>query len=992
MHDLLRKNLLASWARLCCDHPLWVLSISVALAVVSIVYTQQRLTFNPDRNDLISEDLPWNRRYVEYRKQFAGEDRIVVVVAVPAGPHGSERARLFIDRLAEKLAAEKGFVREATKGFQASPILLRMAPMELFEPNLARLAEAGPMIQPKNTGELLASLTAMMSQQDKKPAAPPAEKTAPIPPQSKGGESAEETAKRTAGPEIDAALADIDRLRRVIAGIGEVLGGGDAAKAFDPQALLGESDFQYLTTTDGKLMFIDIQPVLAVGNVDLYSPSINRIREIVKAVHADFPEIDAGLTGVPVLEADETAISLRDSEVSAVISAILIAILLLVAYHGWQLPLMAVFSLGVGVCWAFGFLTLAVGHLQVLSVVFTTILLGLGIDYGIHLMSRFELIRHNYPDDKPGFTAAMVDTMQTVGPGMLTGAITMAIAFSTTMLTDFRGMAEMGLIASVGVMLCLVAMWSVLPAVMRLFWWHSHKVTQPEDRTVNLHSMDYLRPMTRAPIVTVAVAAVVVAFGAAGAIHVQFDNNLLNMMPRELEALRWQDEIARHERAIWSAVSITGDLDEARRRTKQFAALPSVASVGGIGWLAPENEPRKLREIARVRAGFGDALATPASPDTAETPEEMRSRLNSLGLALGFAMNRKEVQETPTIKAALASVGQAIQKTLAVMSAPEFTAEAPQRMAALQRGFAGLRNTIAAQVGSALDPRPLRVDDLPEYLKRESVSFTKPVVYQVQVFPRDNVWDPVKLDPFIAEVRGVDPLISGSPVQIFESGRLMQQSYRFAGVLAILVVLVLAYFDFQNVAKSSLGMVVLVAAMVGVGFGGWWLLSHERWLALLGGFGGLLVLMLLIDLRGMVDTLLCVLPVTLGFVTTFGVMDLAGVSINPANLMVLPLLFGMGVAQGVNIVARYRQDPVTRPLGLSGGTGKAIPLTSATTIFAFAAMLAAEHRGIRSLGFVLTIGITLTLVACMTVMPAVLELRSRFHDRKRAATPQPAPL
>jgi hypothetical protein len=107
-------------------------------------------------------------------------------------------------------------------------------------------------------------------------------------------------------------------------------------------------------------------------------------------------------------------------------------------------------------------------------------------------------------------------------------------------------------------------------------------------------------------------------------------------------------------------------------------------------------------------------------------------------------------------------------------------------------------------------------------------------------------------------------------------------------------------------------------------------------------------------------------------------MYLLDMHINPANIIVLPLMFGIGVDSGVHMLHRYRQDPVSRPLGLTSGTGKGITLTSLTTMIGFGAMMLASHRGIRSLGFVLAVGIGLTMIACLTVMPSCLELRRRF--------------
>ncbi len=150
------------------------------------------------------------------------------------------------------------------------------------------------------------------------------------------------------------------------------------------------------------------------------------------------------------------------------------------------------------------------------------------------------------------------------------------------------------------------------------------------------------------------------------------------------------------------------------------------------------------------------------------------------------------------------------------------------------------------------------------------------------------------------------------------------------------------------------------------------------------GVAALVVVFVLvwIGMRDLRDALLCLAPVAVGFALTFGLMWLVGMQVNPANIIVLPLMFGIGVDSGVHMLHRYRQEPAASPPGLTHGTGKGITVTSFTTMIGFAAMMLARHRGIQSLGFVLTVGLALTLLACWTVVPACLRLRQLKGARR----------
>lgn len=892
-----------------CDHPWAALLAACAVAAWALTVTLSSLGFQADRNDLISSKLDWNQRYIQYRKDFYGYDTIAIVVAVPETEDGPARARQFVDRVHEELAkldAQRHVFRNIWYGYdprKMSPILLRLDSMADFKPHLEQIGSAGPMLRSKNFANLIATLPSALQSQS-------------------GDDTTAEDAVQMIG-----------QFEQLLDGMKTVLAGGSARQMLDEVDLSGAGEWTYLTSDDGKLLFIDIEGEPDLQEIDQFEPAVKASREALEKVRLERPDIEAGLTGIPVIEADETAMSMRDSTICSIIAVIAIAALLIVAFHGWQLPMLMVFTLLIAITWSFGYLTLAIGHLQVLSVVFTVILLGLGIDFGIHLASRFELVRPLHPDGPAGFRAAIVDTVQTTGPGIITGAITTAVAFAMTLFTDFKGMAEMGNIAGVGVLLCMVAMLTVLPAVMRLLRPRVHHIKRTEERRIDMHKHAWIAPMVRRPWTTCLIAAALIGLGIAGASRVRYDYNLLNLLPDALESVQWQQRVVDHsETAILYGVSIVDSLQDARHMADRFRKLPAVASVGGAGLLYPPDESEKLEMIAETRKSLGN-LIDPTLPLPEEQPSTatLRQNLATLSFVLNIAIQRPDVQSEPAIAAALGRVKQKVDGIVELTRTPEFEADEGQRLRTLHQAYLDLRHMVREQIIGSLQTRPLEISDLPPLLEREVVSVTEPMQYQLKVYPRQNVWNPEDMKPYMEQVLALDKNFTGSPVQIYESGTLMQRSYQKAGALALVAVLVIAFVDFMS----------------------------------------------------LVDALLCMLPVAIAFVMTFALMWATGYTINPANIIVLPLMFGIGVASGVHVMHRYRQNPRRRPAGLAAGTGKGIILTSATTIIAFASMLIAEHKGIQSLGFVLAVGIFMTLVACMTVMPATLELRNRIHAWRR---------
>jgi hypothetical protein len=173
-------------------------------------------------------------------------------------------------------------------------------------------------------------------------------------------------------------------------------------------------------------------------------------------------------------------------------------------------------------------------------------------------------------------------------------------------------------------------------------------------------------------------------------------------------------------------------------------------------------------------------------------------------------------------------------------------------------------------------------------------------------------------------MREVDPEVAGNVVHMIESSRLMQKGY----------------ID-----------------------GGWYAM-------------GAILIYVLAMFRRPLTALLILLPVAVGSLWTVGIMDLLSIRFNLANLVILPLILGIGVVNGIHIIHRYREAPDKGASVLSLSTGQAVVLSSLTTMIGFGAMMVADHQGIFSLGMVLTLGVFSCLTASVTTLPALLKLCS----------------
>ncbi len=935
-----RSSLRSVHAALISRKPVWVLVIGVALAVVCIGLTILRLEFQADRNELLSRSIPWNQRFIDWFESFPGAtDLMVVVASDPEDDTKRAAAIAFVRDLVPSLEADPDIdsVEWGAPQAEFTPKAARLLPMERFRDLVAEAEKAAPLLDSATPGALLQHINERIR------------KTRQL-----GG-------SEEGDPESIA--ADIRGLTEIVTAIREGFQDpGQAQTAFarlldDPTA----EPWLYLESPTGRLIFVLVSPRTELAAIDAFERAIASTRRVIQETRARHPGVEVGLTGTEVIDSDETVVATFDSSVAAGASLVLIALLLILAFHSLRMPLILLAALLVGVAWSFGWLLLSVGHLQLLSVVFIAVLLGLGVDFGIHFDSTYEQLRRNFPDGPQHFETALSETVRLSAPGILTGALTTAAAFLTTAFTDFKGVAEMGIIASGGVVLCLVSMFTIFPALLRLLR-HSHRHVRPlEDRSFRIFHESWILPISRRPGIALAIALAVVLAAGVAATRVRFLYDLLALHPEGVESVTWQERVIDDGGAsVYFGVSISDELDEVFERQERFRRLPSVANVGGIGLLRPPDEEEKLELIRGARQRMGTAIeAGQRSPEPREAMASTSQLTGQLTLLRRIVARTVALPEVPPpILEGLEQLRAELDRTEQAFSAlpgppplwrleqlvglerllERDVPERVRRVAEIDRAWVTMRQELASRLGMLLEPTGLLPEDFPVSIMRPFVDASDPdrPRYCLHIFPKlpddpeiTNPLSPLFLPGFVEDLVSVDPEATGVVVQVQRSGDLIWSSYRQAGVAALVVVFVLVWLVFRSIG----------------------------------------------------DTLLAMMPVVLSFLATFGVMAMSGVYLNPANLMVLPLLFGIGVDAGVHVVHRSRLNPEKRPIGLTYGTGKGITLTSLTTMFGFASMMLARHRGVASLGFVMTIGLGCIMLVCWTVLPAILELVQRRREK-----------
>ena len=894
-HTLLNK-LFRFIERLAFKHSLIVVALSIILAGLSIWVTGEKLTFKTGRGDLVAKGLPYVKLYEEYRDQFEDLEGMVIV----AESESPEKMAEFAETLAAKLKVRPDLFSQVIYKFDTSyfrsRFLLYLDPPDL-ESLQTKLEEHQNFIESVNASP---GLNPLLNEINREISSGMVDS---LMTDFLGGDDAEEEEKKND-------KNDLNLLIRIIKEMNRSLKKNYHYKS-PWQSLFnsGEESLRekgYLVSKNEKLLFI-----LAVPNEDEssftgYKDSVYSARELIAEVKKDFPSISVGLTGEDVISTDEMITTQKDVELASKIALGGVALLFIIAFKGIVKPLLAVFSLLIALAWSLGFTSLTVGHLNILSVVFTTILIGLGIDFGIHILERYKEERKEGDD----ISTALQKTLQGTGQGNFSGAITTAMAFGAMVLTDFIGIVELGWIAGWGILFCMIAMVLLLPALVTLEEkWRKPVYTKSVEKpiTASISWLDRFFSHYKL-IITACCLLVLVSSLALRTAH--FDYNLLNLQTKGTEAVKYEMRILENAgRSAWSAAMLADTLEEVRQKETQLKTLPTIENVESIAAMVPKHQEENLQYVR-------ENLSPLLSELYVEEEDESFSlkALTKTLKRIRFKLQGREGKEDKVAQAAreidkFFKEVESVEEDLAEAQLQEFSEEL----------FVDYRGLMADLKKNA-EPKLVEISKIPKSLRDRYIS--KQGKYLITIFPSVDIWNLDERNRYLKDLRSVDANVTGSAVHMFNSTRLMTEGYINGGIYAMTAIIIYVFIVFRNPRT----------------------------------------------------VFFILLPVIAGSIWTVGIMELTGLKLNMANLVILPLILGIGVVNGIHITHRYREEKDKNSVVLGKSTGQAVILSSLTTMIGFGSMMVADHYGVFSLGLVLTLGVFCCLVASITFLPALLKL------------------
>ena len=680
----------------------------------------------------------------------------------------------------------------------------------------------------------------------------------------------------------------------------------------------------FMLSPNKEMILIFIEPTfnMMIEPAELQE-SVDGIEKIIKEASTQYGVI-AGLTGSIVLGRDEYKAFTSDSWTVSILALIGIFILFVISFRMWVSPLLAILTVIMGVTWAMGFSSFLVEYLSMMTAMMSVILIGLGIDFSVHIISGYTEKRNQGLDVQ----ISMQETLLRFGPGIMTGGITTGMAFLTLMISETVGMQEMGLMAGVGIIFTMLATIIILPTMLvireRLLK-NFNKSLPPKD--VSYPFLGRIAEFTAKYRWIMGIFFLLITgFLFNRGVNMSVDYNYLNMEPVGLESIKLQEELIEAFDLSSDFVMFTTDnLDDARELTRQAREMETTGWVESISDYLPDSDG--LEEQYRFLQDLRRNLEN----------REIRKQMSSHDMN----MYRKEMERLEANIIELQDLAFLGGQDKVYDKAIKLVGEAGDSLArgnitlfinALDTGLTKIELTYFQQQFSKAfkstiiemaNTEPLTLENLPSEIKNRFTGKSGNI-FLINVYPEKNIWEDSRfLYRFTDEATELSEKATGLPPIFVELMDIMSKDGKKATYLAIIAVFLVLLLDFRSLKYALVGMVPLI-------FGAIWMT---------------------------------------------GLMEISGLKFTMMNILAVPLIIGIGIDDGVHILHRWKIEKNLDIVYRS--TGKAILLTSLTTMLGFGSLWFATYRGLGSMGIALFIGVGTCFLATLFIIPAILGLQNK---------------
>ncbi len=764
----------ADWAS---ERPRRLLAVAT-IVTLPLAWIASGLEISTSRTALVSDRNPHWQRYMAFAEEFGIPEDLVIVV----DGEDPTSVRRFMDEVVISIRDEPGLAQSVFHRVDLSAFE-RHGLLYLDEADLDRLrkiAELEPtrrLMSDEPAAARISALSALLGQ-------------APTIVGPDAGPRQSELMAMTLGRLIDAfhgyalegregPLSLLDRKAALSA-------------ALDDRGAPGGIDAEgYFTLHDGTTGVVFVRPPYTRDEMQVVLPFVARVRAACAKVAEQIPSVEYGLTGIPATQRDEFYAIQRDTVLTSVVALVGVALLFLAFLPTLRMLAYALVPVAYGVVWTAACVRLLFGYVNLMSSVFLVVLIGMGIDFSIHLSARYLEGRQRGMTNEEAVRQAVLRS----GRGVVTGAVTSAGAFAAVGWCGFQGIEQLGIAAGLGLLFTLVAALTVFPAILT---WAGPGMPARPPRALGLGSWaTWIGRRPYAPLVAAALLTIPVAYSGW---HIRFNFSLVDLLPKDAESARLMDRmLSERDLSANAAVVAAPSLHEARVVAAELRAKPTVYSVHDAAMFLPSHQQARLGVLAEMKRSLNQPVGASAAVSIDEAVMQLEDEVEAL---TDLAMQRRREVAAKTLELALEKVAAVSEEV-----------EDPEVAAGVQRFADAVReaaHNARRRLEETVEAGPVSIEALPEPLRRRFVS--PEGRYAVYAVPRYSMWDREALAAFVKEVRSVAEDATGFPETFYENAGLLRSAFVWAALYASLAVLMLLSIDLRRPRD-----VLLASVPVGLG-------------------------------------------------------------------------------------------------------------------------------------------------------------------------------
>jgi hopanoid biosynthesis associated RND transporter like protein HpnN len=737
-----------------CTRRAWlVVAIAALLAVAAGLYSARHFAINSDINTLLSSNVDWRKRELAFEQAFNRYNFIFVVVEAPTPELTSQATAALAQALAEQKDRFREVIQPGGGEFFARQGLLFQSPEEL-KGTVAQLQRGEPLIHDLAIDQSLRGLVSGLED-------------------------------GLLG--LQSADVKLDDFARVFDMASATL---EAVIAGRPESFSWRVLIEGHPAAQSELRgFIEVRPILDYGAIEAGHVASAAIREAAADIGPRF-QARVRLTG-PVAIADEEFATIKENALrNGVITLAIVLFILWRALRSGRLILAVFINLFVGLALTAALGLMMVGALNLISVYFAVLFVGIGVDFGIQFSVRYRAERHEIDD----LRGALKQAGRFVGAPLTLAATATAAGFLSFLPTDYRGVSELGLIAGFGMLIAFATSVSLLPALIRLLG----PPGEPEPL-----GFSFLAPLDsfleRNRIAFIAVTVAVVVAGLPLLYWLQFDFNPMHLRDPGSESIATYLDLSRDPNTNPNGVEVLApSLAEAQATAARLSKVPEVARAVTLTSFIPDRQEEKLPMIEDVAKTFADAF----DPSNVLPPPTDQENVDALKEGSGRLIAAAADQTGPGAVAAkrlAAAVAKIAEGNKDLRDKAEAAFIAPLKVA-----LGGLQALLQAKpvTQATLPPELVRDWTLPDGSAR------------VEVTPKGQASDNEAMRQFARAVIAVEPNAVEGPISVLHAGDTIVRAFIEAGLWALLSIAALLWIILRRFGDVLLTLIPLLLAGV----------------------------------------------------------------------------------------------------------------------------------------------------------------------------------